>query len=168
MIGSGFIYLIPQKASLGFSQGEVINELDTEFILLECSILRKNTKCILRVVKVAAEYEFQTVCPPIEEGHPEPEKCFGRLGCFESDKSICESETVYIHLNLKPVEFEQARYLIDRSFFSGDAEMNVTINVASPNGAWDSESDEFPKEEGMPLIGYEFILNSTGGHVTRQ
>ena len=163
MMSRRYLYFRPQKANLGFGYSN-LTETNKTIIYLEgfanMESFVDSKRGGIHVYEVGAEHKFKDIINPIEEYKNEITVRYGQAILFKPDNDIIKEDFIEIELYLKPKDFEQLKYLVDRSFFPSNAEMSISLSIVGMELGFDPELDKFPPEKSLPIIGYRFGITS--------
>lgn len=154
------LHLVPQKVGLGFEYN-LDSEKNEKYINLSglgnISRFSGSKRCEVTIYEVGAEHKFKDITNPKDENKDEKTAIYGEAILMKPDKyDALKEETISNELYLKPKEFGQLKYFVDRAFFSSNAEIFISLSIFGIEVL----VDEFPPEKRLPIIGYRFQIAS--------
>ncbi len=164
MISSRHLHLNPKDANFLFEYDDKVNK--TKIILTgfaEQASFITERKFVLCVTAVAEEHEYNIVNIPdiLDQSKTEDRLCCGQAILVEPDNNVVKEEFVEISLLLKPKEFEKLKYFTDKSFFSSNATMTISLSVVGMELGYVLLLDKFPPGKYLPVVGYYFSISKT-------
>jgi hypothetical protein len=181
MIGARSIFMEPDKAVLALecpesAEGKVANYIILKGLVKQTSSTKYIDGCIT-VYKVEEEYKYKEVCSPSELDKEKKGLSYGQVTLLPPDEDDefgedfidSEGEEFFQggfidgHLYLRPKEFKLFKDIVDKSFFSSKANMLINLSVFGMKLGSDPGMDEFPPEEPLTIIGYQFTSSSRVG-----
>jgi hypothetical protein len=165
---SGSLYLDSHSVSFVFGRNDDYSEEKEKKIIIRGQVNHQGNPMdisgisfLLQVKEVSDDFKYAKINNPEPYQKDKESYCYGKVILQKANKNICSSEDcIHIDLLLTFVESSYLMNILDK-FFSGTIQFLVIIQVVGLEyGAGRPEFNQFPGDQYLTVVGYQFIAHS--------